>query len=195
MLRISEWIRHGVVCVGVRVERSRRNTLQDPSTRSRRRLNYLHLQPSQFITYADIIFVILDNLTERPLPSPRTHLAPLSFPPHRTASALPAHMLAGIRWKRPIVLIPSVVVLLITSYHWLLSPRLPHSWFSYATRPVWDRDPAPTERILQYSAEGVGAEQLCELHGFKRRNEPVQIWDAVSQGRICKQDWHLWHLS
>lgn len=89
-------------------------------------------------------------------------------------------MLTSIRWKRPSVLIPVIVLLVIAIYTLILSPRLPHSWLSYATRPVWDTDPAPSERIPQYSAEGIAPGRLCELHGFKKRQETVEIWDAVS---------------
>lgn len=58
-----------------------------------------------------------------------------------------------------------------------------HSFASYATRPLWDKDPAPSQLIKQYkvdSDDDVTPKELCSMHGFSLREHPAQVWDAVS---------------
>lgn len=53
---------------------------------------------------------------------------------------------------------------------------------SYATRPLWDKEPGPKDLVTHYYAEGVEMnERTCELHGWKKREETdrIKVLDAV----------------
>lgn len=93
-------------------------------------------------------------------------------------------MLAGIRLRRPIVLLPLLLVTGILGYIYILSPLLPHSWFSYATRPLWDHAEAPKEHIQHYYAEGMDTNELCGVHGWGKRANKAEVWDAVSRSSL-----------
>ncbi|KAJ3333334.1 hypothetical protein HDU93_008620 [Gonapodya sp. JEL0774] len=59
---------------------------------------------------------------------------------------------------------------------------MPRSWVSYITRPIWDKDERPKERIPQYQIdiEAIGRKKMCEMHGWKERNETnVELWTAT----------------
>lgn len=56
----------------------------------------------------------------------------------------------------------------------------------YYTRPIWDKNPNNFKKIPHYYAEDVPLENLCELHGWKLRDnnsitkeEQVKVYDAI----------------
>ncbi|EPT06168.1 acetylglucosaminyltransferase, partial [Fomitopsis schrenkii] len=49
----------------------------------------------------------------------------------------------------------------------------------YLLRPVWDTPPKPFHVIPHYDHANVSASDLCELHGWRRREDNVKIWDAT----------------
>ncbi len=88
--------------------------------------------------------------------------------------------------NRPIVALLGCLVVLGLVYEFLLAPRLPHSWLSYSTRPLWDKSEAPVELVDHFERPGSGegrneTGQWCGLHGWKERTEHVEVWDAVSR--------------
>lgn len=92
-------------------------------------------------------------------------------------------MLGGLRLRRPLVWIPTLLLALVLGYIYLLSPLLPRSWYSYATRPLWDTSEAPKEHIQHFYADGMSGHQLCKVHGWETRPSKAEVWDAVSRAR------------
>ncbi|KAK1417233.1 hypothetical protein QVD17_26358 [Tagetes erecta] len=50
---------------------------------------------------------------------------------------------------------------------------------TYFLRPIWDTPPRPLKYLPHYYAENTSMETLCRLHGWKLRNEPRRVFDAV----------------
>lgn len=77
-----------------------------------------------------------------------------------------------------------VLLLVLSSIFCLVSvqPTLVTD-FGYYTRPFWDRDPNSFRMIPHYYAEDVPLEDLCQLHGWKLKNESernnVKVFDAI----------------
>lgn len=46
-------------------------------------------------------------------------------------------------------------------------------------RPLWDTPPKPFNEIPHYYHENVSMEKLCHLHGWKPRETPRRVFDAV----------------
>ncbi|KAM0792416.1 hypothetical protein ACM66B_005094 [Microbotryomycetes sp. NB124-2] len=56
-----------------------------------------------------------------------------------------------------------------------------HSFLSYATRPLWDHDEAPSEHIAhEHTDDAVTPAQLCSMHNMSLRDQPRAVWDAVT---------------
>ncbi|GAA5989233.1 hypothetical protein JCM10908_001217 [Rhodotorula pacifica] len=60
-------------------------------------------------------------------------------------------------------------------------PFLPRGYLAYSTRPLWDRDEAPTQFLTQYWAPDLAPADRCDLHGWSARGDSaaVQLWDAT----------------
>ena len=86
--------------------------------------------------------------------------------------------------NRPLVAVCVWVVVLFVVYEFVVGPRLPQSWLSYSTRPLWDKSDAPTELVDHFDRPGLSStntsQEWCGLHQWKARTEQVQVWDAVS---------------
>jgi hypothetical protein len=77
--------------------------------------------------------------------------------------------------RNPIIaLILSLILLL-----YLIHSSLPRGYLAYSTRPLWDKDEAPSQVLLHYHSEDLGVKQACELHGWGIREHDVEVWDAV----------------
>lgn len=50
---------------------------------------------------------------------------------------------------------------------------------SYFLRPLWEKPPKPFNEIPHYYHENVSMETLCSLHGWKIRESPRRVFDAV----------------
>ncbi|KAK9675529.1 hypothetical protein RND81_11G013000 [Saponaria officinalis] len=50
---------------------------------------------------------------------------------------------------------------------------------TYFFRPLWEKPPKPFHVIPHYYGENVTMENLCKLHGWKIRDYPRQVFDAV----------------
>ncbi|XP_023743453.1 uncharacterized protein LOC111891611 isoform X2 [Lactuca sativa] len=50
---------------------------------------------------------------------------------------------------------------------------------SYFLRPLWESPPKPFHEIPHYYHENVSMENLCKLHGWKTREFPRRVFDAV----------------
>ncbi|KAG9155484.1 hypothetical protein Leryth_009911 [Lithospermum erythrorhizon] len=50
---------------------------------------------------------------------------------------------------------------------------------TYFLRPLWENPPKPFNEIPHYYHENVSMENLCGLHGWKMREYPRRVYDAV----------------
>ncbi|KAJ0436136.1 putative beta-1,4-mannosyl-glycoprotein 4-beta-N-acetylglucosaminyltransferase [Helianthus annuus] len=50
---------------------------------------------------------------------------------------------------------------------------------SYFLRPLWENPPKPFHEIPHYYHENVSMQTLCKLHGWKTREFPRRVFDAV----------------
>ncbi|KAI4375348.1 hypothetical protein MLD38_013230 [Melastoma candidum] len=50
---------------------------------------------------------------------------------------------------------------------------------TYFLRPLWESPPKPFHMIPHYYQENVSMESLCKLHGWKTREFPRRVFDAV----------------
>ncbi|KAF2307053.1 hypothetical protein GH714_024571 [Hevea brasiliensis] len=50
---------------------------------------------------------------------------------------------------------------------------------SYFLRPLWEKPPRSFNEIPHYYHENVSMENLCKLHGWKIREFPRRVYDAV----------------
>lgn len=50
---------------------------------------------------------------------------------------------------------------------------------TYFLRPLWESPPKPFHEIPHYYHENVSMETLCKLHGWKVRESPRRVFDAV----------------
>lgn len=50
---------------------------------------------------------------------------------------------------------------------------------TYFLRPLWESPPKPFNEIPHYYHENVSMENLCKLHGWKVRDTPRRVFDAV----------------
>ncbi|OQU81801.1 hypothetical protein SORBI_3006G120500 [Sorghum bicolor] len=50
---------------------------------------------------------------------------------------------------------------------------------TYFLRPIWESPPKPFKTIPHYYHENVTMENLCKLHGWKVRDIPRRVFDAV----------------
>ncbi|KAI3731441.1 hypothetical protein L1987_62629 [Smallanthus sonchifolius] len=50
---------------------------------------------------------------------------------------------------------------------------------TYFFRPLWDSPPKPFHEIPHYYHENVSMQNLCKLHGWKTREFPRRVFDAV----------------
>ncbi|KAJ7546097.1 hypothetical protein O6H91_08G024600 [Diphasiastrum complanatum] len=50
---------------------------------------------------------------------------------------------------------------------------------SYFLRPIWDIPPRPFQVIPHYYTENLTTSQLCNLHGWKVRLQPRNVYDAI----------------
>lgn len=75
--------------------------------------------------------------------------------------------------------VAGVLVACILCYALVLHPLLPRGYLAYSTRPLWDRSEAPTQVIPHYWAHDLAPDQQCAVHGWDKRTEKPQVWDAV----------------
>lgn len=54
-----------------------------------------------------------------------------------------------------------------------------HQKITYFFRPLWDTPPKPFNYIPHYHAENVSMEHLCNIHGWRVRDTPRRVFDAV----------------
>lgn len=50
---------------------------------------------------------------------------------------------------------------------------------SYFLRPIWDSPPKAFREVPHYYHENVSVETLCKLHGWRLRESPRRVYDAV----------------
>lgn len=50
---------------------------------------------------------------------------------------------------------------------------------TYFLRPLWEKPPKPFKEIPHYYHENVSMENLCSLHGWRIRDTPRRVFDAV----------------
>ncbi|KAK4058735.1 hypothetical protein OIO90_000179 [Microbotryomycetes sp. JL221] len=58
-----------------------------------------------------------------------------------------------------------------------------HSFLSYATRPLWDHDEAPSLHLQHVTTDDTmttSADNLCRLHDMAPRQTRAPVWDAVT---------------
>ncbi|OBZ62664.1 Beta-1,4-mannosyl-glycoprotein 4-beta-N-acetylglucosaminyltransferase [Grifola frondosa] len=73
-----------------------------------------------------------------------------------------------------------LAVLLFLAFHATRHSLQIHNFISYSTRPLWDRPLGPADVLPHYYAEGIHYDtHICELHGWKPRDERPDVWDAV----------------
>ncbi|KAI8985924.1 glycosyl transferase [Pilobolus umbonatus] len=78
--------------------------------------------------------------------------------------------------KRVIILLSVILSLL---FLFVLKPHIITD-FSYYTRPIWDSDPNQFNIIPHYYADNVPMENLCALHGWKKKEEVTnRVYDAI----------------
>lgn len=51
--------------------------------------------------------------------------------------------------------------------------------FTYFLRPIWEKPPKPFNLIPHYYSENLTMQNLCHLHGWKVRDTPRRVFDAV----------------
>eukprot|EP01018_Ginkgo_biloba_P031137 Gb_23410 [translate_table: standard] len=71
------------------------------------------------------------------------------------------------------------ILLLIIFPTCILSIYLHGQKISYILRPIWDTPPKPFHHVRHYYAENVSMEHLCYLHGWRVRQIPRRVFDAV----------------
>jgi len=54
-----------------------------------------------------------------------------------------------------------------------------HGKITSFLRPIWESPPKPFHQIPHYYHENVSMEKLCHLHGWRQRETPRRIFDAV----------------
>ncbi|GAA5968153.1 hypothetical protein JCM11641_003750 [Rhodosporidiobolus odoratus] len=86
-------------------------------------------------------------------------------------------MSINFRGRPPAIAAGICLVLLV--YFALVHPSLPRGYIAYSTRPLWDKDRAPSDVLLHYGADGLDDTEACELHGWEKRSEKVDVWDAT----------------
>ncbi|GJN88595.1 hypothetical protein Rhopal_001561-T1 [Rhodotorula paludigena] len=79
---------------------------------------------------------------------------------------------------RPLPLAGALVACILC-YALVLHPLLPRGYLAYSTRPLWDRSEAPSEVIPHYWAHDLAPDQQCAVHGWDKRTEKPQVWDAT----------------
>lgn len=50
---------------------------------------------------------------------------------------------------------------------------------TYFLRPIWEKPQKPFHNIPHYYHENIGMENLCKLHGWRIRESPRRVYDAV----------------
>ncbi|MBA0702771.1 hypothetical protein Golax_002109 [Gossypium laxum] len=81
-------------------------------------------------------------------------------------------MLRGIDIRICIVLLIAIPVFVFGIY-------LHGQKITYFLRPLWESPPKPFHEIPHYYNENVTMERLCHLHGWKVRESPRRVFDAV----------------
>ncbi|ESK84898.1 glycosyl transferase family 17 protein [Moniliophthora roreri MCA 2997] len=92
------------------------------------------------------------------------------------------HYSARVSRRRSITLILPLLFLASLSLFYIHNNLYQlRNLLSYSTRPIWDSADGPTEIIPHYYAEGLADAYTCQLHGWKRRENPqnVKVLDAV----------------
>ncbi|GLJ05559.1 hypothetical protein SUGI_0020250 [Cryptomeria japonica] len=75
--------------------------------------------------------------------------------------------------------IKALLLLFVTVPICILSIYMNGQKISYMLRPIWDTPPKPFHHIFHYYAENVSMEHLCYLHGWRVREIPRRVYDAV----------------
>lgn len=73
----------------------------------------------------------------------------------------------------------SCVLLLILIPLGILTVHLQGQKISSFLRPLWESPPKPFHVIPHYYNENVSKARLCELHGWRERESPRRVFDAV----------------
>ncbi|EGU12437.1 Glycosyltransferase family 17 protein [Rhodotorula toruloides ATCC 204091] len=81
--------------------------------------------------------------------------------------------------NRPATLVLALFGGALLIYLVVLRPLLPRGAIAYATRPLWDHDERPSEVLEHYWAEGLDAADQCRLHGWEKRTDKPEMWDAT----------------
>ncbi|KAH9842620.1 glycosyl transferase [Rhodofomes roseus] len=98
--------------------------------------------------------------------------------PAVTSARRPFSFFRNIRVRRHARLCLLVgLVTIITTF--ILSSGTVLRDLGYLLRPVWDKPPKPFEVIPHYDHPNVSASDLCDLHGWQRRQNDVTVWDAT----------------
>ncbi|TFK48439.1 glycosyltransferase family 17 protein [Heliocybe sulcata] len=71
------------------------------------------------------------------------------------------------------------LIFILSLLVWLNDLRV-RNFLSYSTRPLWDTPIGPHALVPHYYANGIAFDDhLCSIHGWRSREQPAQIWDAI----------------
>ncbi|KAK4775069.1 hypothetical protein SAY86_010004 [Trapa natans] len=73
----------------------------------------------------------------------------------------------------------AIVLLLVVFPIFIFIMYLHGQKVSYFLRPLWESPPKPFQEIPHYYHENVSMENLCKLHGWKIREFPRRVYDAI----------------
>lgn len=80
--------------------------------------------------------------------------------------------LRGFDLKTVLLLLVGIPIIIFTIY-------LHGQKMTYFLRPLWESPPKPFNEIPHYYHENVSMNHLCKLHGWKVRDTPRRVFDAV----------------
>ncbi|GAA5914564.1 hypothetical protein JCM8208_001204 [Rhodotorula glutinis] len=84
------------------------------------------------------------------------------------------------RRVRPLHVVLALVAVVLLYGVVVVHPKLPRGYLAYSTRPLWDKSEAPTDIIAHYYGDHVEPKDLCHLHGWQARAQPLPpVWDAT----------------
>ncbi|GAA6051828.1 hypothetical protein JCM3770_005486 [Rhodotorula araucariae] len=71
------------------------------------------------------------------------------------------------------------VLVLVCVYLVAIHPALPRGYLAYSTRPLWDKDGAPSLVVPHYHADHVPPANQCSVHSWHPRPQLPDVWDAT----------------
>ncbi|KAK4760298.1 hypothetical protein SAY87_005191 [Trapa incisa] len=73
----------------------------------------------------------------------------------------------------------AIVFLLVVLPSCIFTVYMHGQKISYFFRPLWESPPKPFHEIPHYYGRSVSMESLCKLHGWKIRESPRRVYDAI----------------